>query len=342
MRNIPKNTTDYEKGHRDMCKNSWQEDYTKLHQNRIEAKQFIVYTCSKGGWGNRIRRLLSAFHFAVIAGRAFIIYCDRPSPLDRYLSPRNVKWNYRINETKLTVRRGYKVILPDIKNVNDLKTFEKMLNYSVEYNPRLLGNFYQWLARHLRYNLTYWPNIRQMMGCSFYYLFKKSDKLQKGLDEWKEKLGYYENIVIAIHIREGDTVFHHNRGDKRFKDSKQIDACFDCAAKVEKRIEEKYKTKKIIWFLAADSEKMRTYAKTKYGDKVKYITGPVEHVGHPSKGNEDAGHFSMFLDYFLMQEADYRLYPGVSTLDNAVDYITLGTADSSRGAVRCPMPKSLT
>ncbi|XP_028390706.1 uncharacterized protein LOC114515616 [Dendronephthya gigantea] len=341
MKNRPRNTTDYEKGHRDLCKNSWQEEYTKLHQNQINAKKFITYTCPKSGWGNRLRDLIARFHFAVVVGRAFIINCDRPSPLDRYLSPRNIKWNYKINQTKLTVRSGYPVRLGDIKNGDIRKTFEKTLNYSVEHSPRLVGNINKWIVSHLRYNLTVWPNLGQMMGCSFYYLFKKSDRLEKRLEEWKEELGYYENIVLAIHIREGDSVFHHNRNDKRFKDPKEFDVCFECAAKIQKRIEEKYKTKKVIWFLAADSEKRKTYARTKYGNKVKYITGPIEHVGHPTKGNGDAGQFTMFLDYFLMQEADYRLYPGSSTFDNAVNFITLGTADSSRGAKACPMPRSL-
>ena len=343
----PRNATDYEKGHKDMCKNSWQEDYTKLHQHLIETNKnkFYIVLCPGGGWGNRLRDLINSFHFAVVAKRAFIIYCDIPnSPLDRFLAPRYIKWNYKVNETQLTVRRQYKVKINDIKD--DPKIFEQMLNYSVEYNVLYEGNKNQYLANRLKYDLPVWPNLRQMMGCTFYYLFKKSDMLQKRLDEWKEKLGFNRNIVIGIHIRQGDSVFHHNMQDTRFKNTKDIDLGFDCALQIQKEIEKKYKTDKIIWFLAADSERMKTRAKQKYGDKVRSITGPIEHVGHVTKGNEDAAHLSMFLDFFLLQDADYRLYPGPSTFDNAVDYITLGSQNAartfSRGkAGQCVIPPSL-
>ena len=343
----PRNATDYEKGHKDMCKNSWQEDYTKLHQHLIETNKnkFYIVVCPGGGWGNRLRDLINSFHFAVVAKRAFVIYCDIPnSTLDRFLAPRYIKWNYKVNETQLTVRRQYKVKINDIKD--DPKIFEQMLNYSVEYNVLYEGNKNQYLANRLKYVLPVWPNIRQMMGCTFYYLFKKSDMLQKRLDEWKEKLGFNRNIVIGIHIRQGDSVFHHNMQDTRFKNTKDIDTGFECALQIQKEIEKKYKTDKIIWFLAADSEKMKTRAKQKYGDKVRSITGPIEHVGHVTKGNEDAAHLSMFLDFFLLQDADYRLYPGPSTFDNAVDYITLGSQNAartfSRGkAGQCVIPPSL-
>jgi hypothetical protein len=343
----PRNTTDYEKGHKDMCKNSWQEDYTKLHQHLIETNnnKFYIVVCPGGGWGNRLRDLINSFHFAVVAKRAFVIYCDIPnSTLDRFLAPRYIKWNYKVNETQLTVRRQYKVKINDIKD--DPKIFEQMLNYSVEYNVLYEGNKNQYLANRLKYDLPVWPNLRQMMGCTFYYLFKKSDMLQKRLDEWKEKLGFNRNIVIGIHIRQGDSVFHHNMQDTRFKNTKDIDTGFECALQIQKEIEKKYKTDKIIWFLAADSEKMKTRAKQKYGDKVRSITGPIEHVGHVTKGNEDAAHLSMFLDFFLLQDADYRLYPGPSTFDNAVDYITLGSQNAartfSRGkAGQCVIPPSL-
>jgi hypothetical protein len=342
----PRNVTDYEKGHKDVCKNSWQEDYTKLHQHLIESNQnkFIFYKCPPSGWGNRLRDLLISFHFAVVAKRAFIIDCDVPSsPLDRFLPPRNIKWNYKVNETRLTVKRGRRVILNDIK---DPGVFEKMLNYSVEYSPGLIGNKYQFLADHVKYDLPVWPNLVQMVGCSFYYLFKKSDMLQEHLDKWKEKMGFNQNIVLGIHFRHGDSVFHtnRNRGDSRIS-MKDVDFSFDCVKQVQEKVEEKYNTTKVIWFLAADSQKTKDYAKQKFGDKVRLIEGPIEHLGHPTRGNEDAGQLSMFVDYFLLQESDYRLYTGPSTFDGAIDYITLGRKDAGSTFYKkmrlCVMPASL-
>ncbi len=342
----PRNVTDYEKGYKDVCENSWQGNYTKLHQRLIETNQnkFIVFKCPRSGWGNRLRDLITSFHFAVLTKRAFVLNCDFPSPLNRFLETRNINWNYKVNETGLTVRHGYKVILNDIKNASNPKTFEQMLNYSVEYNMELVGGKYEFIADHVRYDLPVWPNLHQMMGCSFYYLFRKSEMLQNSLDYWKGKLGFNKNIVIGIHIRQGDSVFHYNRRDKRIG-KKDVDFNFDCAGQVQLKVEEKYNTKNVIWFLAADSQKMKDYASQEHGDKVRYISGPIEHVGHPSKGNEDAGHLSMFLDYFLLEEADYRLYAGPSSFDRAINFITLGSQNAgtswNNGKLQCVMPKSL-
>ena len=42
----------------------------------------------------------------------------------------------------------------------------------------------------LKHDLPVWPDLEQMGGCSFHYLFRKSDYLQRRLDEWKEELGF--------------------------------------------------------------------------------------------------------------------------------------------------------
>lgn len=348
MESRPRIATDYEKGHEKLCKNSWQEDYTKLHQYFLKTNQnkFLVYKCPGGGWGNRIRDILTSFHTAVATRRAFIIIYDKPSSLDKYLAPRHIKWNYKINETGLSVRNKNEILLANIKNHSNPAILQKLLNFSVEYSPKWVGNYHIYLANLVRYDLPVWPNIPQMFGCSFYYLFKKSDLLQRHLDVWKEVLGFNENIVIAMHIRQGDMVFQADAGDIRLTDMKFVDSSLNCITKIEKLIEAKYRTKKIIWYIAADSEKMKTYVKRKGGNKVKQIIGPVEHIGKPKKGNEDAGQLTMFLDFFLMQEADYRFYVSGSTMDNAVDFITFGTDNVGKGYENrklgvCVIPKSL-
>ena len=170
--------------------------------------------------------------------------------------------------------------------------------------------------------------------------------MQRRLDEWKEELGFNENIVLGIHIREGDMVFHFGGIRKRFSNlEKDIDFTFTCAEQIQKVIEKKYNTDKIIWFLAADSEKRKAIVKQKYGSKVRFMSCPIEHIVHATRGNEDAGHLSMFLDFFLLRESDFRLYSSQSTFPAAVDRITLGSNNAGRsldgGRHRSRMPKSL-
>ena len=169
--------------------------------------------------------------------------------------------------------------------------------------------------------------------------------MQKSLDEWKEKLGFNENIVIGIHIREGDVVFYRGSKDKRFRTEDDIKFSFICAEQIQEEIEKKYNTDKVIWFLAADSVKRKISVKQKYGSKVRFITGPVNHVVHLRRETRDSAYLSVFLDFFLLQEADYRLYTTPSSFDRAIDMITLGTNHSSRtledGQRHCVIPPSL-
>ena len=110
------------------------------------------------------------------------------------------------------------------------------------------------------------------------------------------------NIVLGIHIREGDMVFHLGGTRKRFSNlEKDIDFTFTCAEQIQKVIEKKYNTDKVIWFLAADYEKRKATVKQKYGSKVRFMSGPIEHVAHATRGNEDARHLSRFLDFFCCE-----------------------------------------
>lgn len=76
------------------------------------------------------------------------------------------------------------------------------------------------------------------------------------------------------------------------------------------------------------------------------MSGPIENIGHPKKGNEDAGYLTMFLDFYLLQESDYRLYITGSSLDRIIDYLTLGPKNvaktyDNRNRRTCEIPESL-
>ena len=100
-----------------------------------------------------------------------------------------------------------------------------------------------------------------------------------------------------MHVRHGDYVFNPRYTGwnvRLINGKKQYGFIFGCAGQIERKISEKFRTKKIIRFLATDRDALRSYEKNKYVNKVKYTTGRIEHVGWSSKGNEDAGQLTMF------------------------------------------------
>ena len=328
----PKKKIDYEELSKEVCKNSWEDEYTKIHRDIIEKKQnrFLFFQCGKGGWGNHIQNMLHSFQVAVITRRAYIDICEIPVATDVFLKPRNVKWNYKVNQTGLTVGKEFLFTNENVKDPSNPKLFERLLTHAIEYQPRFFRFVHLDLSNLIRFNNRTFSEVHQRLGCCFYYLFKKSDILQKHLDAWKSELGFNDNIVLGIHVRHGDYVFNprYAGADVRLQnDTKQYDFLFGCAGQIERKISEKFRTKRILWYLATDRNALKGYAKNKYGSKVKYITGRAEHIGWPTKGNEEAAQLAMFLDFFLLQESDYRFYPSQSGFHNSIDYLTFGTND---------------
>ena len=342
----PRRMDNFTQEYNTLCHGKWQKNYSKLHQNILgNSKKFLIFKCSKAGWGNRIRALFSSFHLAVVAKRAFIIDCQRPSPLERYLAPNFIKWNFAINSTGLSVRYqnpGSQKLGSGWKDTD----FDVYFNHSVEVIYNFRGNFYEKLKANPKYNLPPWPNRYLLLGCSFHFLFRKSDYLENNLKQERETLGFNENIVIGIHIRHGDTAFGLQGGDVRIRKIEDTDHYFACAEKIDKRIQEKYNTRKVIWFLATDSVEIKYYAKKKYPEKVRQLDRPIEHIARPRKGNEDAGHLSMFLDYFLLQQSDFRLFTTMSTFPDSISILTLGYANVGVSSYKdnrtsCQIPSSL-
>ena len=311
------------------CKNSWEEDYSKLHRHLIQAKRnrFLIYQCTKDRWSNQVDNLLKTFHLAVITKRAFIFKCDSSLPLNGYLTPAQIKWNYNVNETGLTVRKR----LPrgGIKNIHDLKNFSEMLNYSVEYAPSLEKISPEVFLKFLGYNVTAsTDNYRKIMGCTIRYLFKKSDILQQKLDEWKEKLDFNGNIVIAIGTS--------SEWGKRIVIYNDIDFSFKCAKIIEGKVEEKYRTKKIIWFIDTDDELITKYSKRKLGSKVRQITGSIDAMN----GSKEDAQFKMFLNFFLFQDANYVIRPPVSSVYEKAHHTNIEHTTSFTERT-CTIPSSL-
>ena len=208
----PRRMHNFTQEYNTLCQGKWQVNYSELHRNILEnSKRFLIFKCSKAGWANRIRALLSSFHLAVVAKRAFIIDCQRPSPLERYLAPNFIKWNFAINSAGLSVRYqnpGTRSLGSSWKDTD----FDVYFNHSVEVIHNFHHIFYEKLKANPKYNLPPLQNRYLLLGCSFHFLFRKSEYVENNLKQERENLGFNENIVIGIHIGRGDTAFSHNRG----------------------------------------------------------------------------------------------------------------------------------
>ena len=270
---------------------------------------------------------------AVVTKRAFIIDCRIPTPLQEYLIPNYIKWNYTINTKFLSVRKqsndaerlGSKGALRETD-------FQSYFNHSIEILHRSHDEFYKHLPKNPKYNLPQWRSRDMLLGCTFNFLFKRSERLEHRLKNAKKELGFDKNIVLGIHIRIGDNAAFNGAGsryDLRVGKIEDTSHFFNCAEKIDELIQRKYKTKKVIWFLASDSMEVKVYAAKKYPQKIKQLYGEIQHIGWPQKGMGDVGYISMFLDLFLLAHSDFRLFTrGNGTISSFIDAVTVASQGS--------------
>ena len=73
-------------------------DYSEININ----EKYIMYRCDKnldkhecGGWGDRIKGIMSAYWWAKITGRKLLININKPCDLSKILEPNEINWNIK-------------------------------------------------------------------------------------------------------------------------------------------------------------------------------------------------------------------------------------------------------
>jgi len=257
----------------EICGTGWQEKYRKLHADILSKRseeKYLVYLCPgtrQGccGYGNRLRAVVSLFYLSLLTDRAFLIDWRAPEPIENYLTPRNIQWNYsepidvctglQIRKhywgtTKTDIREAEGWIIQDSSHFKKWLTttdLEKYFDWPVEeittiwyfaeggitLNPYLLKRAKELGIKPLISNTPKY----NLIGCAFDFLFSKSDAVASRLEEMRKQLQFDAGPVIGIHIRTGDDQFDYFASDnERTWNSKNISQLLkflECARKVE-------------------------------------------------------------------------------------------------------------
>ncbi len=101
-------------------------DYSEININ----EKYIMYRCDKnldkhecGGWGDRIKGIMSAYWWAKITGRKLLININKPCDLSKILEPNEINWNMKLN--KKNIKNYSEVILNKFNDDN----FKNKLRY---------------------------------------------------------------------------------------------------------------------------------------------------------------------------------------------------------------------
>jgi len=304
----------------EICGTGWQEKYRKLHADILSKRseeKYLVYLCPgtrQGccGYGNRLRAVVSLFYLSLLTDRAFLIDWRAPEPIENYLTPRNIQWNYsepidvctglQIRKhywgtTKTDIREAEGWIIQDSSHFKKWLTttdLEKYFDWPVEeittiwyfaeggimLNPYLLKRAKELGIKPLISNTPKY----NLIGCAFDFLFSKSDAVASRLEEMRKQLQFDAGPVIGIHIRTGDDQFDYFASDnERTWNSKNISQLLkflECARKVEKKllVNGTENTSNIRWFVSTDNTFVRKFVQESYPQKVITSNLTIQHL----------------------------------------------------------------
>lgn len=192
------------------------EKIQEIEQN----KKYIEYECSDadtcGGWGDRLKGLLSTYGYAQILNRKFLIKMTKNCDLLNLLKPNEVDWDYRqIDKDRANMSRenfhihwNYNV-MESFKTIDILNQTTKadLLNVKtgIMYADSFSQNkFLQDRLKELGYESNKFTIFYQIRNW-YKKLFKLNDDLQEKYEMYMKKLRpRKESKIICTQIRQGD------------------------------------------------------------------------------------------------------------------------------------------
>lgn len=238
-----------------------------------------------GGMFDRLKGAISVFAASRCIGRDFKISFTHPFDLRDYLEPNEYDWT--IDEGELA--KGWPAARPIFMYGEFANPVRLVKKRSCESHFYYGYNSLDWL------NERYGKNFE--FGALYKQLFKPTARLQKYIDMYKAEIG---GKYIVAHFR-----FMNLIGDST--EFNEINPTLPEAEQnvlIEKSLEQLKNlcAEGVRIMLASDSPRFVSIVKEQMPD-VYVVPGEIKHIG-TAEDNSDASTIKMFLDYYLIAEAE--------------------------------------
>ena len=99
----------------------------------LKEKKYVMYECTNslcGGWGDRLKGIMSAYAWSLLTNRIFLINITNPCLLTTFFEPNEIQWNLEhYNLTNLKKEYYYK-----IDNLHFRQDLDNFNNYVIKNN----------------------------------------------------------------------------------------------------------------------------------------------------------------------------------------------------------------
>lgn len=256
-------------------------------ESQDSVSPFVIFMAdgktTHGGLADRLRGMVSLYHFSKMEGLDFRIYFVSPFNLSDYLQPNTYNWEIGKNEISYYSTNSQAVIVKNNRKDN-LKYVKKRLGKNV--GKRQLHVYTNILIKGFDFHSV------------FFELFKPSVPLQNELEFHKKQIGNrYVSVTYRFQQLLGDFKEGHYKILPEREREQLIIKCLNFIKDIREQYDETYKI-----LVTSDSETFLQEAKAKFGF-VYTIPGKVFHIDYT---NENGGlvYMKSFVDLFMLSRAE--------------------------------------
>ncbi|KAK3585956.1 hypothetical protein CHS0354_038498 [Potamilus streckersoni] len=184
----------------------YEADFKEIFKHAPDDKKFLIYDCRYhcGGWGDRIKGMVTAYLLSILSNRTFGIQHSYPCGLSNYLAPNLINW--QIEDSRLTSPSVHTIdymndhieIQGRIQHTNFIEYKHDViyLNVNQDWTDQLKKNR---IARNVLSPLQK-KTYSDIFRIVYFGLFKYSDVLRNKIKDFvSEYVGY--NKLACFHAR---------------------------------------------------------------------------------------------------------------------------------------------
>ncbi|CAF1218427.1 unnamed protein product [Adineta ricciae] len=290
---------------------------TKLLHIQSTATQNLTYFCSKycGGWGDRMRGIVSTYILAALLERRFTIDMQYPCDLSHFLLPNLIDWtrNSHRNPRKPPlmldlIHDDYAAELHRKLTTIDLyqlwaKHDEIFLTTNQDYiTPTLKNPFFRRIKSQINLQSNH-SNMHALFSFIFELLFKPTSIVINQIDRLFARAEQISSqSIICMHVRLGQNPTIPKDEKRPFRQSLGRDMI--------DFIDRNLTSRNSSIFVTSDSLKIVNDVYRHYDNKrILSIFGPIIHIDRYDKGKESdkilhAGFLKVIAEFYFLGECD--------------------------------------
>ncbi|CAF1553925.1 unnamed protein product [Rotaria magnacalcarata] len=259
--------------------------------------QYLVYVCHEncGGWGDRLRGIMSTFMLSLMLDRNFRIEITHPCNLTHFLRPNLYNWaqpidglivvdpithHRRFNLTRkmlITTANARKEILSNVSQIlHNNRSINSIWSEDVLYWATNKDYFYQlsnnmfYRKKFKSYGIMTKYNIKLEILFPLFYeiLFRPVDKIQQHTLQFRLKPK--KNPIICAQIRTGR--------NPTIPDDKLLPGRRNISESVFSFIDSNDSNINSEIFLTTDNQQVYDEALQRYGSRLLYVSGEITHL----------------------------------------------------------------